>query len=319
MTFQAPLFLLALLLLPVALAVYLRVERRRSSAAESFASAPTMPSVAPRRPAWRRHAPMAAYAAALAVLAIAFARPEATVAVPEEQASVVLLTDQSGSMGATDVSPSRLEAARAAAADFLDDAPDELRVGAVVFNHGITAVEAPTTDRGQVRAALDRMRPSGGTASGDALASALALLERRRGEDGRRAPAAIILLSDGASTSGREPLEAGREAAREGIPVHTVALGTETGTIEVRTRSGGTERRPVPPDRETLARLASLTGGRPFDVEDADQLGDVYERLGSQVAMREERREITAAFAAGGGLLLLTGGLMALGWFGRLP
>ena len=223
---------------------------------------------------------------------------------PEERASVVLVTDHSGSMEAKDVEPSRLEAARSAADRFLERVPDELRVGIVAFNHAVRAIESPTTDRHEVRRVVDRMRSSGGTATGEGLATALALLDRQTKREGKRAPAAIVLLSDGAATHGRDPMGPAQEAARARIPVYTVALGTPEGTIEVRVPGGGTARRRVPPDRATLERLAIDT---------------VYERLGSQVATRPEKREISAAFAAGAALFLAGGGMLSLGWFARLP
>jgi Ca-activated chloride channel homolog len=318
MSFQAPLFLLVLLLVPAVAVVYARAEHRRRMAAEAFASPGTMPSVAPVRPGWRRHAPMALYAVAVAVLAIALARPEATVAVPDERASVVLATDESGSMQATDIEPSRLQATREAGLEFLDAVPDEVKVGAVVFNHAIRRIEAPSTDRGGPRAALERMYSSGGTAAGEALATSARLLDREAGR-GRRPPAAIVLLSDGATTHGRDPLPVVREAARRGVRVYTVALGTRAGTIDVPAPSGGTVRRRVPPDTETLERIAEISGGRAFTAEDRLELDAVYEELGSQVATRKEKREITAGFASAAALLLAAGGLLSLRWFGRLP
>jgi Ca-activated chloride channel homolog len=129
----------------------------------------------------------------------------------------------------------------------------------------------------------------------------------------------VILLSDGASTHGRDPEPVAREAARERIPIYTVALGTDSGTIQVERPDGSTVTRPVPPDRSTMSRLAAITGARTFNPGDTDELATVYERLGSQVAMREEKREVSAAFAGGAALLLLAGGAFALRWFGRLP
>jgi Ca-activated chloride channel homolog len=318
-SFQAPWFLLLLLALPLAIAAYLLVDRRRRAAAASFASPQLLPSVAPRRPGFRRHFPMALYAVALTVGTIALARPEATVAVAEERASVVLVTDVSGSMEARDVEPSRVEAVRAAALRFLDRTPDRLRVGAVTFNHAVRSIEPLRAERDEVRSLLERLRPSGGTATGKALAAALALLERGEGERRERAPGAVILLSDGASTHGRDPLPLARRAARLRIPVYTVALGTDRGTIQVEGRNGESVTRHVPPDRETMRRIATLSGGRTFSADAGDELATVYDRLGSRVANREERRQITAAFAGGAAALLLLGGALSLRWFGRLP
>jgi Ca-activated chloride channel homolog len=315
MSFQSPLLLLALLLLPVAVVAYRAHARRAERAVDAFAPSPVLPSLAPRRPGWRRHAPYALYVLALAGLALAVARPEITVAVPDERASIVLVTDSSGSMQATDVPPSRLVVARQAGLSFLDDVPDEVRVGAVVFNHEISSIEPPSQDREAVRAVLERLRPSGGTATGEALEGALGMVE---GRGGRGAPAAIVLLSDGASTHGQEPLPLADAAARRKIPIYTVALGTDAGTIEVETPSG-TRTRAVPPDRDTLRRLAAASGGRYFEADDRPELSEVYERLGSQVGKREEQRDITAAFAGGGALLMLAGGALSLHWFRRLP
>ena len=315
MSFQSPLLLIALLVVPLAVLAYRAHARRAERAVDAFAPAPVLPSVAPRRPGWRRHAPYALYALSLAGLALAVARPEITVAVPDERASIVLVTDTSGSMQATDVAPSRLVAARDAGLSFLDDVPSEVRVGGVVFNHAIRSMEPPSRDRATVREQLERLRPRGGTATGEALAGALGLVE---GRGARAAPAAIVLLSDGASTHGREPLPLADEAARRDIPIYTVALGTDSGTIEVETPSG-TRERPVPPDRETLRRLAAASGGRYFEADDSPELSEVYERLGSQVGKRDEQRDVSAAFAGGGAVLLLAGGVLSLHWFRRLP
>jgi Ca-activated chloride channel family protein len=317
MSFQSPSLLLTLLALPVAVALYRAHSRRAERGVAAFASPALLDSVAPRRPGWRRHAPYALYALALAGLAIAVARPEVTVAVPDERASIVLTTDTSGSMQATDVPPSRLVAAREAGLDFLDDVPREVKVGTVIFNHTVKSIEQPTTDRASVRSALERLRSSGGTATGEALASSLGLVEQT-GPRGRPAPAAILLLSDGASTHGRKPLPLAEQAARLKVPIYTVALGTDAGTIDVETPDG-VKTRAVPPDRDTLRRLAETSGGRYFEADDRPELNQVYERLGSQVAKRDEPREITAGFAGAGVLLLLGGAALSLHWFRRLP
>jgi Ca-activated chloride channel homolog len=316
-SFREPLFLLLLALLPAAVAAYLAQDRRRRRAAERFASPGLMPALAPARPGFRRHAPVLLYGLAVAAAVVALARPETTVAVDERSASLVLVTDISGSMQATDVAPTRLDAARAAALDLLDEAPRELQVGAVAFNHAVRAVQAPSEDRAAVRSLVDGLRFSGGTATGEALATALRLAER--GRDDARSTSAILLLSDGESTHGRDPLPVAREARRLGVPVYTVALGTDQGTIEVERPDGSTALRPVPPDRATLEQIAELSGGRALRAADADTLSAAYERLGERVAKRDERREVSAAFAAGAVLVVLSGGLLSLRWFGRLP
>jgi Ca-activated chloride channel family protein len=318
-SFREPIFLIALVLVPLAVALYLREQRRRRRAGLAFASAATMPSVAPLRPRWRRHVPMIVYAAAVAALAIALARPETTVAVPDERATVILALDQSGSMAATDVSPSRLQAVKSAANEFIDGVPDELRVGAVAFNHRVRRIAAPSRERDGTRALVSGMRPSGGTATGEALEASLRLVRREAERAGRRRAAAIVLLSDGESTHGRDPIPVAREARRLRVPIYTVALGTDAGTIEVRTRSGTTVQRSVPPDPDTMREISRLSRARTFDAKDADQLSSVYAELGSRVGTRKEQRELTAAFAGVAALLMAGGGLMSLRWFGRLP
>lgn len=317
MSFGSPLLLLFLAAIPLLALAYVGYARRREHAAAAFASPALLPSVAPNRPRWRRHVPFALYGMALAGLAFALARPEITVAVPDERASIVLATDTSGSMQATDVPPSRLVTAREAALGFVDDVPDEVRVGAVIFNHTVRSIESPTTERDALRRVVEEPEPRGGTATGEALAASLGLLERRR-PGAQPAPAAVVLLSDGASTHGREPLPLAEDAAAREIPIYTVALGTDAGTIEVQTPNGTRQRR-VPPDRETLRRIAELSGGSYFEADDASQLSEVYERLGSQVAKRDEQREVSAAFAGASALLLLAGGGLSLRWFRRLP
>jgi Ca-activated chloride channel family protein len=231
---------------------------------------------------------------------------------------VVLAIDQSGSMQARDAAPSRLEVARDAARAFLDDVPDELRVGGVLFNHEVQSAQAPTVDRDAMHRMIDSLRSSGGTATGEALASSLRLLESGP-SDRRPPPGAIVLLSDGASTHGRDPVQFARDAGSRRIPVYTVALGTDQGTIRVERPGGAGAVERVPPDRETLRRIADLSGGRYHEAAEGSELEEVYERLGSQVSTRPEQREITAGFAAGAALLLLGGAAASLRWFGRLP
>ena len=320
MSFASPAWLLALLLVPLAVVAYLLLDRNRRRAAGAFANPRLMDSVAPTRPGWRRHAPLVIYAIAFTGLALALARPEAAVSVPDSRASVMLVTDISGSMDARDVKPTRLRAARQAALDFMDEVPDELRVGSITFNHRVRSIEAPTTERGGVLETLQRLRSSGGTATGDAFALSLDLLDRARSRKGRKpAPAAMVLLSDGAATHGQPVGPVAERAARTGIRVYTVALGTQQGSIRVRTPGGETVRRSVPPDRRTMREIADTTKGRYYQTAEGLDLKQIYEELGKEVGRKKEKREVTGAFAGVAGVLLLIGGARALRWFGRLP
>jgi Ca-activated chloride channel homolog len=318
MSFAAPLALLGLVLLPLLATAYGRHQRGRARAAAAFASPHLSPSFAPRRPGWRRHVPMLAFAVALALLLVAAAKPQTTVAVPVEHASIMLMTDVSGSMEAQDVKPSRLVAARRAATTFVDGVPKKVNVGVIAFNQTATVLQSPTTDRIAVKSALQRMKSSGGTATGNAVRAAVRILSAAKGVGGKAPPSAIVLLSDGKSTKGVQPLTAAQEAGRRHIPIYTVALGTPSGTITVPRRGGGTETRQVPPDPETLRQMASASGGQAYQAADAQGLSQVYERLGSQLGRKNEPREISSLFAAAALAFVLAGAALTLRWFGRL-
>ena len=314
MSFEWPLVLLALLLLPLGVLAYLAAQRRRMRFATRFTNLEVLAGVLPKVPAWRRHLPAAAALLALGALVLAFARLLASVAVPRERATIMLATDSSISMDATDVEPTRFAAAQDAAQSFVSDVPDQVRLGLVSFDQAASLLATPTRDHDQVSAAIDGLRTGPGTATGDALKEATDAIRRDAAGQAERPPAAIVLLSDGKTTSGRDPIAAAQEARRAGIPVYSVALGTDEGTISL-----GLETIPVPPDRPTLRRISQISGGRYFDAPDADELSSIYEQLGSSLGSETERREVTAAFAAGGLLLLLAGGAMSLRWNGRMP
>ena len=314
MSFASPIALLCLLAVPLAVLAHVAAQRRRRRYPVRFPAVATLAAVAAPEPPWRRHLPLALFALALAALAIALARPEKTVQVAVQRASVVLVTDVSRSMSATDVSPTRLEAARRAALRFLDQVPEELRVGLVSFSDAAQTLQTPTTEHGAVSEALETLQPISGTATGAGLRTALDDLKVRGNRSARRPPAALVLLSDGSATDGAAADLVAEEARRLRVPIYTVALGTPDGTITLHGRVLN-----VPPDPEALRRIAATSGGQSFRAEDADQLDAVYDRLGSQIGTKPEKREITALFA--GGALLLLGGALAssLRLGGRLP
>ena len=317
-SFGAPLWFLALLSLPVLFGLYLLAERQRARAAAAFVAPHLIANVAPQRPGWRRHVPVALWALALAVLFTALAKPQKTVAVPVEQATIMLAIDGSGSMEATDVKPNRMAAARQAADRFLKQVPRRMQVGLVVFNQTPRVLQAPTTDRQSIRDALASVKPSGGTAAGEAIYSSLAAIRAVTKPGGKRPPAAIVLLTDGKSTHGRSDREAATAAKERRVPVHTIALGTPNGTIRRPQRDGTVRAVPVPPDPFALRRIAQLSGGRAFQARDSGSLSAVYSRLGSQVSKKKEKRQVTSAFAGGAIVLLVLGSLLSLKWFNRL-
>ncbi len=313
MSFAAPGVLVALIALPLLVAWYLRNQRRQARVAEAFVSAPLRASVAPRDPGWRRHAPLLILLIAGAVLIVAAARPQRSVAVPVTEGAVMLVDDVSSSMRSTDVSPSRLGAAKLAADQFLSDVPSGVRVGLMSFTSAPQLLQSPSTDRAAVRSALVPLRAGGHTAIGDAINRAVSILAALKGPNGKRVPAAIVLLSDGTSTQGADPLAAARQAAGRHIAIFTVALGTARGTIRVGSRTV-----PVPLDASQLQQIASLSGGRAYTVGDTGHLTAVYSHLATQLGHKKVRREITASFAGAGLALVLVGGVLSLAWFGRL-
>jgi Ca-activated chloride channel family protein len=349
MTFASPELLLALLLVPAAIAAYLVVQRRRNRYVVRFTNVDLLSNLAPRTPSWRRHVPPVLYVAAIAALVIALARPSMMVAVPREEATIVLTMDVSGSMQATDVDPTRLAAAQKAASDFVDQLPDTFRVGLVVFSTDARIAVAPTTDRAAIHQGIDSLAANGGTALGDAIVVSLQAAGLTVLTDPTASPSpspspsatsspsasadpsaspqpsqpplvATVLLSDGANSTGRtQPLDAASAAAGLGVPVYTIALGTADGVVSVPDQTGQLRQLSVPPDPETLAAIAEMTGGRSFQAPTAADLAQIYQSLGSKIGYTNEEREVTQLFAGAGLLLVLVGGGLAAHWFNRFP
>jgi Ca-activated chloride channel family protein len=308
---------------PLLIAGYVLAERRRRRESERFSSAAMRPNVVSRAPGFRRHLPVALFLAALAAMLVGLARPHAALSVPREEATVMLAMDVSRSMVATDVRPTRLAAAQAAVKRFLERLPEKYRVGVIAFSNTAEVVSPPTQDRAIVRAAIDALRPASGTAIGDAIKRSLDAARIGPALPGRRAtlpPTSILLLSDGAQTQGNlRPQAAALLARREGVRVHTVALGTSDAVVEVPRPGGLRERVTVPPDPQTLRAVASTTGGRFFPAPSAARLDAVYQELASRLGSEKKDREITVAFAGGSLVLLLVGAILSIVWFRRLP
>jgi len=316
-SFAQPLMLLAMLLVPLALLAQVASRRRARRYAVRFPAAATLALAAGRTPAWRRALPIALLLCSIAALALALAKPQKTVAVPVERASIMLVTDHSRSMMAEDVDPTRLAAAKRAAHTFLDQLPPAVRVGVTTFSDVPDGTQTPTRDHALVRRMVDAQIADGGTATGDALQVALDTLEREPKVDGRRPPSAIVLLSDGTTTIGRDPVAVAQEARAMSVPVYTVALGTRDATVP--NPGFGPPLLSVPPDPETLRRIAEASGGRAYSAQDDQQLSTIYKTLGSQLGTRDVKREVTAAFAVGGLVLLLGAAAASTRWAGRVP
>jgi Ca-activated chloride channel family protein len=292
---------------------------------------------------------------AIAALLVGLARPTMIFAKPREDATVVLAMDVSGSMRATDVSPTRLDAAKASALSFIAQLPEGIRVGIVSFASEPVTLVSPTADRKQLKDAIDGLTARDGTAMGDALMQVLDIAEKIQKEnaetpDASASPSpaatpgasaapdasaqpstptdepsgqplvAAILLSDGAQSVGKaQPLEAARRAKTLGVPIYTIALGTPDGQVEVQDDLGRMVTLDVPPDTETLAQIASITGATNFTAPTAADLASVYANLESRIGHIEERQEVTFALVGAGLLLVVLGAGLSAVWFGRLP
>ena len=306
MRFDWPLALAGLAVLPVMVALYIDRDRRRVASQAEFGNPDLLPNVVDRSPGRLRYLPPLTLLVALVFMIVGVARPHATVSVPREEATIVLALDVSRSMKATDVQPTRLDAARVAAKTFLDEVPEKFRVGVVSFATRAAVGVAPTQDRALVTTALDTLKPGEGTAIGDAVALSVRV-GQPQAEGAQAPPRAILLISDGAQDGGRiDPSEAAQQAKRLGIPVYTVLVGTADGVVEEELTGGYKRITRVPANPETLEQVAKESGGEFFAAPDAEALSRVYRELGSRLGTRKEDREITDVFAAlAAGLLLI--------------
>lgn len=320
MTFERPLFLLALLVVPALAALWYVNERRRAAQAARFSSLALMPNLLARKPGRLRYVPFGIMLLGLTALLVGIARPHATMSVPRKEANVVLAIDVSRSMSAQDVRPTRLGAARKAASEFLDKVPKTYSIALVAFGSRAVVVVPPTTDRTLARQGLATLNSGEGTALGDAILISAQLGTRHRSADGAPVPTSVLVISDGAPQGGRTaPLAAARRAKALNVAVSTVLVGTPNGIVTAKLVGGYTERIRVPPSPGTLQQVARATGGEFFRAPTATALSDVYERLSTRTGSKKEDREVTDLFAGGAAALLLVGGAVSAALFRRVP
>lgn len=319
MSFQWPLVLIALGLVPLLGVAYWAWDRRRSADAARFTNPALLPNLVDRSPGRLRHLPAAVFGVALSAMIVGVARPHATISVPREEATVILAIDVSRSMTATDVKPSRLASAKAAAEAFLKEVPSKFRVGVVSFADRAVVTVPPTTDRATVASGIESLRSGGATALGDAVSLAAQLGQREKASDGTVPPTAVLLISDGSRDGGSTtPQAAARKAKSLHVPVYTIALGTPDGVVNATLTGGYRVTVKVPPNPATLREIASTTGGTFFRAPNDTRLKAVYEGLASRLGSHPENREITDWFAGGSAALLAAGGLLSTFWFGRI-
>lgn len=320
MSFTQPLALVALVAVPLLLALWIQNERRRRASAARFSTLALLPNLVPRPPGRRRYIPLGLLLLALTAMIVGAARPHANISVPRKEATVVLAIDVSRSMTATDVKPSRLDAARAAGDAFLAKVPSTYNVALVGFGSRAFLAVPPTTDHDLVRKGLSELTSGEGTALGDAVLLAARVGQRERPIEGVVPPTSVLLISDGANQGGRtQPLDAARRAKALHVTVSTILVGTPSGIVTAKLVGGYSEQIRVPPSPGTLQQVARFTGGQFFRARTSAALSDVYRRLATRVGHNTVNREITDFFAGGAIVVLLAAGALSAFWFRRVP
>lgn len=335
MSFLWPKMLWLLAAVPALVAAYFWALSRKKKAALRYASLAMVRDAMGKGPGWRRHLPPLLFLAAFIVMLAAAARPAAVVTLPSEHETVILAIDVSGSMRAADVEPTRLEAAQAAARAFVADQPGHTRIGVVAFAGSASLVQPPTHDRAAINAAIGQFQLQHATAIGSGILVSLKAifpdlefdLQRARARPaaagGSTAPAvspgsyssaAVILLTDGQTTTGPDPIDAAQRAAERGVRVFTVGVGTAQG--EILSGEGWSIR--VRLDEDTLRNIADMTRGEYFHAATASDLKRVYEVLNSRLVLEKRDTEITALFSVAAAALAAAAALLSLIWFNRI-
>jgi Ca-activated chloride channel homolog len=340
MTFQWPQMLWLLLAIPALIAIYIIAQRRRQKYALRYASLSLVKEAMGRGPGWRRHIPPMVFLLGLSVMIVALARPISIVTLPSNEGTIILTLDVSGSMAAQDAKPDRMAAAKDAARVFVEKQPAEVKVGIVSFSDNAFIVQAPTTDKDAVIAAISRLQPQRGTAIGRGILTSIEAIDEALMPDepdftqsrrsfgpvtptptptplprGQYAPAVVVLLSDGESNVGPNPQDVAQTAIDRGVRVYTIGLGKPEGTVlsvqgrQVRVRL----------DEQTLKDIAEKTDAEYFAAADEKELKAVYDKLSTHVVIRTEKTEITAILTGLAAALVLIAGFLSLAWFNRLP
>jgi Ca-activated chloride channel family protein len=317
LAFIEPERLLILIVIPLLVAAYIFASRRKNRRGMRFTNTSMLDVVVPKQSQWRRHLAVALSLLSLITLTAAFARPKTVVDVPRERATVVLVIDASLSMQATDVQPTRLDAAKEAAVDFVNQLPEKYNVAVVSMAGSAAVLVPPTTAHNTVENAIRSIRLQDSTGIGEGIAAALSALRQAPkdpDDPDAVAPGAIVLLTDGKNTVGRAPLQAAGEAKAAEVPIYTIAYGTENGYVELEGK-----REPVPVDHEAMKEIARLTEGRYFAAATAEELKTVYENIGSSVGYEKADREVTSRFAGYGLALAVLAALGAISLGAKWP
>lgn len=327
MSFASPWMLLALVVIPLVVAAYVKAMRTRARRTAHLATQGLVVT-ARSRLGRKRHVPFALFTVALTVLVVALARPQADLTTPRRLGTVILAFDVSNSMRATDLEPTRLDAAKTAARAFVDRQPSTIRIGVVAFGDGAVVTQQPTDIRVDVLAAIDRLTVAGGTSLGQGIYAALgaiagkplAIDEQALTSDsaqvdiGFYGSSSIVVLSDGENTGRPDPATVAGIASIAGVHVHTIGIGTDDGTVvDIDGFSVATKL-----DREVLSQIADDTDGTYYEASDAASLTQIYESIHLELTSETEHTEITALFTIAATLLLVIGALLSVLWFGRV-
>ncbi len=335
MSFIWPTMLLLLLLMPLFVVLYIRMQRRRRRLAASYGSLGLVQAASGRGPGVRRHIPPALFLLSLTILVVALARPQTVVSLPRIEGTVILAFDVSGSMAADDLKPTRMEAAKAAARDFVERQPPSVQIGVVAFSDSGFAVQTPTDDQEVILASINRLTPERGTSLANGILTSLNAIAAGAGQDtrfytnltptpaptptpmpkGTYTSAVIVLLTDGENNQSPDPLSAAQTAADLGVRIYTIGLGSAAGSLlhingfTVRTRL----------NEEMLQQISQLTEGTYYKAENEQDLRTIYDNLDPELVIKPEKTEVTSLFAGASILVLLIGGALSLRWFSRLP
>jgi len=326
--------LLLLGLIPLGVVLYVRLQRRRRLAA-SYGSLGLLQGTGGRQLGMRRHIPPALFLAGLTILTVALARPQTVVSLPREEGTVILAFDVSGSMAANDMNPSRMEAAKVAARDFVQRQPTSVQIGIIAFSDSGFNVQAPTSDKDVILAAIDRLTPERGTSLANGILASLKTIASASGQSqpsnespsatdmptptpvpkGTYTSAVIVLLTDGENNESPDPLAAAQTAADRGVRIYTVGIGSAAGTtLHI---NGFTVHTQL--DEATLQQISQITDGTYFNAENQQDLRKIYDNLDPQLTIKPEKMEVTSLFAGASILIMLIGGSFSLLWFSRLP
>jgi Ca-activated chloride channel homolog len=317
LAFMDPGRLLLLISIPLLVAAYIFASRRKNRRGMRFTNTSMLDVVVPKQSQWRRHVAVALSLLSLITLTAAFARPKTTVEVPRERATVVLVIDASQSMAATDVAPTRLDAAKQAAIQFVDDLPEKYNVSVVSMAGNVSILVPPTQQHSTVETAINSIKLQDSTAIGEGIATAMRALQQAPKDPAHPndpAPGAIVLLSDGTNTSGRSPQQEAAAAGKAKVPIYTIAYGTENGYVDFEGK-----RQPVPVDHDLMTEIAKLSGGQTFEATSLSELSKVYKNIGSAVGYEKADREVTSRFAGYGLAFAVVAALGAISLGARWP